>query len=72
MQTATTHHDYGAAFHTNFRDINNSQPHDNVASERIMSRSNSDPDPESTDEREEEHEIKFFSSIKEATVSTNS
>ncbi len=32
-----------------------SQPHDNVASERIMSRSNSDSDPESTDEREEDH-----------------
>ncbi len=26
-----------------------------------MSQSNSDPNPESTDEREEEHEIKHFS-----------
>jgi hypothetical protein len=70
MQTTTHHHDYGAAFHTNFHVINNSQPHDNVASERTMSQSNSDQDPESTDEREEEHEIKHFPSIKEATVST--
>jgi hypothetical protein len=60
MQTVTHHHDYGAAFHTNFHAINNSQPHDNVSSERTMSQSNSDPDPESTDEHEEEHEIKHF------------
>jgi hypothetical protein len=31
MQTTTHHHDDGAAFHTNFHAINNSQPHDNVA-----------------------------------------
>jgi hypothetical protein len=30
------------------------------ASERTMSQSNSDPDPESTDERKEEHEIQHF------------
>jgi hypothetical protein len=35
--------------------------HANSASERTMSQSNLDPDPESTDEREEEHEIKHFS-----------
>jgi hypothetical protein len=46
------------------------QPHDNIAAERTMSQSNSDSDPESTDEREEEHEIKHFPSIKEETVST--
>jgi hypothetical protein len=61
MQTSTHHHDYGAAFNTNLHAINNSQLHDNAASERTMSQSNSDPDPESTDEREEEHEIKHFS-----------
>jgi hypothetical protein len=61
MQTTTYHHDDGAAFHANFHDINNSQPHDNVESERTMSQRNSDPDPESTDEREKEHEIKHFS-----------
>jgi hypothetical protein len=61
MQTTTHHHDYGAAFNTNFHAIDNSQLHDNAASERTMSQSNSDPDPESTDEREEEHEIKHFS-----------
>ncbi len=70
MQTTTHHHDDGAAFHTNFHAINNSQSHDNVAAERTMSQSNSDSDPESTDERKEEHEIKHFPSIKEATVST--
>jgi hypothetical protein len=58
--TTTNHHDHGAAFHTNFHAVNNSQPHDNVASERTMSQSNSDPDPESTDECEEEHEINNF------------
>ncbi len=52
--TTTHHHDIGIALHTNFHAVNNSQPHDNVASERIMSQSNSDSDPESTDEREEE------------------
>ncbi len=57
----THHHDYGAAFNTNFHAINNSQLQDNAASERTTSQSNSDPDPESTDEREEEHEIKHFS-----------
>jgi hypothetical protein len=60
MQTTTYHHDDGAAFHAIFHDINNSQLHDNVASERTMSQSNSDPDLESTDEREEEHKIKHF------------
>jgi hypothetical protein len=61
MQTTTHHHGDGAAFNTNFHAINNSQLHDNAASERTMSQSNSDPDPESTDEREEDHEIKHFS-----------
>jgi hypothetical protein len=61
MPTTTHHPDDGAAFNANFHAVNNSQPHDNVASERIMSQSNSDTDPESTDEREEEHEIKHFS-----------
>jgi hypothetical protein len=58
----TTHQpDDGAAFNTNFHAVNNSQPHANVVSERIMSQNNSDTDPESTDEREEEHDIKHFS-----------
>ena len=70
MQTTTHHHDYGAAFITNLHAIDNSQLHDNAASERTMSQSNSDPDPESTDEREDEHEIKKIRSIKEATVLT--
>ncbi len=55
MPTTTHHPDDGAALNTNFHAVNNSQPHDTVASERIMSQSNSDTDPESTDEREEEH-----------------
>ncbi len=41
--------------------IDNSHVHDNSAAERNMSQGNSDPDPESNDEREEEHEIKNFS-----------
>ena len=61
MPTTTHHPDDGAAFNTNFHAVNNSQPHANVASERIMSQNNSDTDPESTDEREEEHDIKHFS-----------
>ena len=61
MPTTTHHHDDDAVFNTNFHAVNNSQPHANVASERIMSQSNSDIDPESTDEREEEHDIKHFS-----------
>jgi hypothetical protein len=59
-QTTTHHHGDGAAFNTNLHAINNSQGHDSSASERIMSQSNSDLDPKSTDEREEEHEIKHF------------
>jgi hypothetical protein len=61
MQTTTHHHDYGAAFNTNFHANDNSQLHDNAALERTMSQSNLDPDPESTDEREEKPEIKHFS-----------
>ena len=61
MPTTTHHPDDGAAFNTNFHSVNNSPPHANVASERIMSQNNSDTDPESTDEREEEHDIKHFS-----------
>jgi hypothetical protein len=37
-----------------------------------MSQSNSDPDPESTDEREEEHEIKHFSLDKRGDCIDNS
>ena len=61
MQTTTHHHDYGAAFNTNFHAIDNSQLHDNAASERTITQSSSDSDPKSTDEREEEHETKHFS-----------
>jgi hypothetical protein len=61
MQTTTHYHDYSAAFNTNLHAIDNSQLHANAASERTMSQSNSDPDPESLDEREEEHEINHFS-----------
>ncbi len=60
-QSTTHHHGDGAAFNTNLHAIDNSQLHDSSASERIMSQSNSDPDPESTDKRDEEHEIKIFS-----------
>ncbi len=70
MPTTTHHPDDGAAFNTNFHAVNNSQPHVNVASERIMSQNNSDIDPESTDEREEEHDINIFPSRKEETVLT--
>ncbi len=61
MPTTSHHPDDGAAFNINFQAVNSSQPHANVASESIMSQSNSDTDPESTDEREEEHDIKHFS-----------
>ncbi len=69
MQATTHHHGDGAAFNTNFHAINNSQLRYNVTSENTMSQSNSDPEPESTDEREDEHEIKHFSLEKEVTVS---
>ncbi len=70
MPTTTHHPDDGAAFNTTFHAVDNSQPHANVASERVMSQTNSDTDPESTDEREEEHDIKHFPSKKEETVLT--
>jgi hypothetical protein len=49
------------AFHNNLHAIDNSQFHDSAAAERTMSQSYSDPDPESTYQREEEYEIKHFS-----------
>ena len=65
MPTTTHHPDDGAAFNTNFHAVNNSQPHANVASERIMSQSNSDPMS-----AKKSTKSNIFRSIKEATVST--
>jgi hypothetical protein len=59
-QSITHHHGDGAAFNTNLHAIHTSRLHDSAASERTMSQSNSDPYPDSNDEREEEHEIKHF------------
>ncbi len=49
------------SLNTKLHGIDNSHVHDNSVAERNMSQGKSDPDPESNDEREEEHEIKHFS-----------
>jgi hypothetical protein len=61
VRQKTHHHRDGAAFNTDIHAIDNSHVHDISTPEKAMSQSNSDPDPESTDKREEERKIKHFS-----------
>jgi hypothetical protein len=57
-QSTTHHHNGGAALNTNLHSSDNSNSHDNSATE-VMSQD--DPDPAFTTECGEEHEIKHFS-----------